>query len=67
MEPCKCGGEMWERPTTNGGGFACVNCHPDPRTLIAEWVEAGRPSYNAWLARGRPNKAPRLLVLRRAA
>lgn len=62
MEPCQCGGEMWERPASNGGGFACSFCHPDPRILIAEWVAAGRPRYNAWLAAGRP-----CLALRRAA
>lgn len=62
MEPCKCGGEMWERPASNGGGHCCANCHPDPRILIAEWVASGRPRYNAWLAAGRPS-----IALRRAA
>jgi hypothetical protein len=62
MEPCKCGGEMWGRPASNSGGWCCAFCHPDPRILIAEWVAAGRPPYNAWLAAGRPVPA-----LRRAA
>jgi hypothetical protein len=52
-ERCLCGGEMWERTASNGGGLACSLCHPDPRVLRAEWIAAGRPSYNVWLAQGR--------------
>jgi hypothetical protein len=27
----------WQRPPSNGGGWVCGVCHPDPELLLAKW------------------------------